>query len=79
MRKSTEKMRRAVKYCENWCRVHFTGDIENFYEVRAFLDAYLSKAKVEGFNAIYGACETEYPNELFRIQLKESGIPEDNF
>lgn len=78
MRESTEKMRRAVKYCENWCRVRFTGNIENLYEVRAFLDTYLPKAKVEGFNAIHGTCEIDYPyDEYASISIGMNGITED--
>lgn len=71
-------MQRAVKYCENWCRVRFTGNIENFNEVSAFLDRYLSKAKVEGFNAIHGTCEIDYPyDEYTGIQIETNGISEN--
>ena len=33
MRKSTEKQRSAVKYCELWLYIEFDGDINNFHSL----------------------------------------------
>ena len=43
--KSTERQRAAVHFCEQWLNVTFEGDIENRYEVSAFLSEYLQEAK----------------------------------
>lgn len=43
---TTDKMKRAVKFCEQWC-TKFNGDINNFQQVSAFLNKYLKIAKEE--------------------------------
>lgn len=45
MRKSTEKQRSAVKYCELWLCIEFDGDINNFNDCSLFLSTYLEEAK----------------------------------
>lgn len=45
MRKSTEKQRSAVKYCELWLHIEFDGDINNFNDCSLFLSIYLEEAK----------------------------------
>ena len=42
----TNKMKRAVEFCEQWC-TKFNGDINNYQEVSVFLKKYLKIAKEE--------------------------------
>ena len=42
---TTKKQKYAVLFCEEWLRVKFEGDINNFQEVRRFLSIYLDYAK----------------------------------
>jgi len=43
---TTDKQKRAVRYCENWLKdVKFKGDINNFNEVSNFLSKHLDAAK----------------------------------
>lgn len=51
----TESQRRAVRLCETWLRVRFTGHIDSPDEVRAFLYTYFDKAK-EAKNAALDLC-----------------------
>lgn len=44
-RKSTERQRAAVHFCEQWLKVEFKGDINNFSQVSDFLSLYLEEAK----------------------------------
>ena len=44
-RQSTKKQQAAVKYCEKWLEISFKGDINNFFDCRAFLSRYLEDAK----------------------------------
>ena len=41
---TTDKMKRAVQFCEQWC-IKFNGDINNYKEVSNFLGKYLKVAK----------------------------------
>lgn len=62
-RKTTEKQRQAVKFCEEWCNVEFIGNINNYYEVSNFLEDFLDEAK-RAYEEI--KCEYEaYINELY--------------
>lgn len=45
MRKSTEKQKIAVKYCEAWLSINFEGNIDSFNECHNFLATYLEDAK----------------------------------
>lgn len=45
MRKSTEKQRSAVEYCELWLYIKFDGDINSFNDCSLFLSIYLEEAK----------------------------------
>ena len=42
---TTKKQKYAVLFCEEWLRVNFEGDINNFQEVNQFLTIYLDYAK----------------------------------
>ena len=42
---STKRQKAAVRYCENWLSIEFTGNIENFVECSLFLSEYLEEAK----------------------------------
>lgn len=42
---TTNIQKAAVHFCERWLNVTFDGDIENRYEVSAFLSEYLEDAK----------------------------------
>lgn len=43
-RRVTEEMKDNVSFCEKWCEVEFTGDIENIEHVAHFLNEYLFEA-----------------------------------
>lgn len=45
MRKSTEKQKAAVRYCEEWLNIDFEGNIEYFNDCSNFLATYLDDAK----------------------------------
>ena len=42
---TTDRQKKAVHFCEKWCNVNFTGDINNYQEVSKFLSEYLEDAK----------------------------------
>ena len=42
---TTDRMKRAVKFCEDWYSPKFTGDVNNFQEVSNYLGKYLNAAK----------------------------------
>ena len=44
-KKSTDRQKAAVRFCEQWLYCKFEGDINNFYEVSDFLSDYLELAK----------------------------------
>ena len=42
---TTDRMKSAVKFCEDWNSPKFTGNINNFQEVSNYLGKYLNTAK----------------------------------
>lgn len=42
---TTEKQKKAVRFCEEILEVDFTGDINSFEEVSKYLSLYLNLAK----------------------------------
>lgn len=42
---TTDRMKSAVKFCEDWDSPKFTGDVNNFQEVSNYLDKYLNASK----------------------------------
>lgn len=42
---STERQRKAVRYCEDWLNIKFAGDINHFQACSDFLSHYLNLAK----------------------------------
>lgn len=42
---TTERQKKAVRFCEQWLHVEFKGDINDFHEVSSFLSEYLDEAK----------------------------------
>lgn len=46
---TTERQKKAIKFCELWLHVEFKGDIDDFDSVSSFLFDYLNEAK--------GTCE----------------------
>ena len=45
IRKSTKKQQAAVRYCEQWLRIKFDGNINSFNDCSYFLKIYLDEAK----------------------------------
>lgn len=45
MKKSTEKQREEIYFCETWLCVAFDGDINNFHDCSEFIHAYLYDAR----------------------------------
>ena len=59
---TTSRQKAAVHFCEQWLKVTFEGDINNFNEVSNFLSEYLEEAKML---ALEITCEYEaYIEEL---------------
>lgn len=46
IRKPTQRMTQAVKFCERVLNVQFNGDRESFLDMSSFLHTYLDEAKV---------------------------------
>ena len=42
---TTNRQKAAVHFCEQWLKINFNGDINNFNQVSAFLAKYLQEAK----------------------------------
>lgn len=42
---TTKRQKAAVHFCEQWLKIKFTGDINNYQQVSNFLSKYLSEAK----------------------------------
>lgn len=61
-RKSTNKQKAAVHFCEQWLNVKFRGDINNFSQVSHFLSLYLRDTKL-----LYMEVKCEY--EAYRDSL----------
>lgn len=53
---TTDRQKRAVKFCEAWLQIEFKGDIENSIQVSRFLSLYLETAKLQAMEL---ACEYE--------------------
>lgn len=50
---TTDKQKRAVRYCEKWMHVTFVGDIDNYRDVSSFLSEYLQSANEREEEASY--------------------------
>ena len=59
-RKSTEKQKSAVRFCESWLNIDFEGNIDNFDEVSRWLSVYLEDAK-----SIYEEVQADYEAYLW--------------
>lgn len=57
----TERMKHAVSFCEEWLKIDYNGNINDYDEVSAFLKEYLSDAKeiCEEITAEYEAYKFE--------------------
>ena len=42
---TTEKQKKAVRFCELWLKIEYKGDIDDFDSVSSFLFDYLDIAK----------------------------------
>lgn len=49
---TTQRQKKAVRFCEIWLHVTFDGDINNFNDVNKFLSIYLDCAKATAEDAI---------------------------
>lgn len=56
-RESTPRQRAAVRYCENWLEIKFTGDITNFQSCHDFLSQYLELAKATEHQNYIAICD----------------------
>ena len=61
IRKPTQRMVQAVKFCEQVLDAKFNGDIENFLDVSSFLSTYLDEAKLR----MSDAAESYYSNFFY--------------
>lgn len=59
---TTDRQKAAVHFCEQWLNVTFEGDIENRYQVSAFLSEYLQEAK-----NLYEEIACEYESYLWDL------------
>jgi hypothetical protein len=60
---TTNRQKAAVHFCEQWLDITFNGDIENRYEVSAFLSEYLQEAK-----DLYNELRCEYEAYLWDLE-----------
>lgn len=60
---TTDRQKAAVHFCEQWLNITFEGDIENRYEVSAFLGEYLQEAK-----NLYEEIACEYEAYLWDLE-----------
>lgn len=60
---TTDKQKAAVHFCEQWLNITFNGNIENRYEVSAFLSEYLQEAK-----DLYNELRCEYEAYLWDLE-----------
>lgn len=42
---TTERQKKAVRFCELWLKIEYKGDIDDFNSVSSFLFDYLDEAK----------------------------------
>ena len=59
---TTNKQRAAVHFCEQWLNITFEGNIEDKYQVSAFLEEYLQDAK-----NLYDELRCEYEAYLWDL------------
>lgn len=60
---TTDRQKAAVHFCEQWLNITFNGNIENKYEVSAFLGEYLQEAK-----DLYNEIRCEYEAYLWDLE-----------
>lgn len=60
---TTDRQKAAVHFCEQWLNITFNGNIENKYEVSAFLGEYLQEAK-----DLYNELRCEYESYLWDLE-----------
>ena len=60
---TTDRQKAAVYFCEQWLNITFNGNIENIYEVSAFLGEYLQEAK-----DLYNELRCEYESYLWDLE-----------
>lgn len=60
---TTNRQKAAVHFCEQWLNITFNGNIENRYEVSAFLSEYLQEAK-----DLYNELRCEYEAYLWDLE-----------
>ena len=49
---TTQRQKKAIRFCEVWLKVTFEGDLNNFNDVSNFLTIYLDSAKATAEDAI---------------------------
>lgn len=59
---TTNRQRAAVHFCEQWLNITFEGNIEDKYQVSAFLEEYLQDAK-----DLYDELRCEYETYLWDL------------
>ena len=59
---TTNRQRAAVHFCEKWLNITFEGNIEDKYQVSAFLGEYLQEAK-----DLYNEIRCEYEAYLWDL------------
>lgn len=59
---TTPKQKAAVKFCEQWLSIEFTGDIENKTQVSRFLSEFLQEAQ-----SSYNELKCEYETYLMEL------------
>lgn len=59
---TTNRQRAAVHFCEKWLNITFEGNIEDKYQVSAFLEEYLQEAK-----DLYDEIRCEYEAYLWDL------------
>ena len=59
---TTNRQRAAVHFCEQWLNITFEGNIEDKYQVSAFLEEYLQEAK-----DLYDEIRCEYEAYLWYL------------
>lgn len=57
---TTDRQKRAVRFCETWLNVDFKGDINNYNEVSSFLSCNLEAAKIRAEECSYYTIEDTY-------------------
>lgn len=60
---TTDRQKAAIHFCEQWLNITFNGNIENRYEVSAFLSEYLQEAK-----DLYNELRCEYEAYLWDLE-----------